>query len=99
MSSRDRIARERQARIDSILEQAERLFVEKGYGATTLQDIARQADFSRTALYQYFSSKEDMYAFILERYTDLLTERVAQATAQSASTPEKIRAFLGEIQR
>lgn len=99
MSSRDRIARERQARIDRILEQAERLFVEKGYGSTTVDDIARQADFSRTALYQYFRSKEEMYASILERYTDLLADRVAKATAEQASTPEKIRAFLGEIRK
>ncbi len=99
MSSRARIARERQARIDRILEHAERLFVEKGYGSTTVEDIARQADFSRTALYQYFRSKEEMYASILERYTDVLTDRVARATAKAASTPEKIRAFLGEIRR
>jgi len=99
VSSRDRLSRERQARIDRILEQAERLFVDKGYASTTVDDIARQADFSRTALYQYFRSKEDMYASILERYTDLLADRVAQATAGKASTAEKIRAFLGEIRR
>lgn len=97
MSSRDRIARERQARIDRILVEAERLFVEKGYASTTVDDIARHAEFSRTALYQYFRCKEDMYASILERYTDLLTDRVAEATARASSTPEKIRAFLGEI--
>jgi AcrR family transcriptional regulator len=42
---------------------------------------AREADFSRTSIDQYFASKEEIYASILDRYTDLLTERVERAAA------------------
>jgi AcrR family transcriptional regulator len=97
MASRPRIAREREARTSLILESAERLFMEKGYDATSIQDIAERADFSRTSVYQYFANKEEIYLCILERYTELLTERVRRATADAPSVPEKIRAFLEEI--
>jgi len=83
--------------MDLILNAAERLFVEKGYADTSINDIAEAADFSRTSIYQYFSSKEQIYVNILMRYTDLLTERVAEAVTKSSHTIGKIRTFLEEL--
>jgi AcrR family transcriptional regulator len=97
MANRERIAREREARTNLILDSAERLFVEKGYAETSINDIAEDADFSRTSVYQYFASKEEIFLRILDRYGDLLTERVTRATADSSPVPEKIGAFLEEI--
>lgn len=99
MARRLRIEQERQARMDRILEAAERLFIEKGYHETSINDIAEAADFSRTSIYQYFSSKEEIYIHILEQYTDLLTERASKVTARAASVPEKIKIFLGEMRQ
>jgi len=96
-ASRKRIAREREARTNLILDGAERLFVEKGYVETSINDIAEAADFSRTSVYQYFASKEEIYLRILDRYGDLLTERVTRATAGSCPVPEKISRFLEEF--
>jgi AcrR family transcriptional regulator len=93
------MAQERVARMALILDSAEKLFVEKGYTETSINDIAEAADFSRTSIYQYFSSKEEIYLHILERYTDPLTERLEQATAAVPTVSEKIRAFLGEIRK
>ena len=97
--SRSRMAQERVARMELILDRAEQLFVDKGYAATSVNDIAEAADFSRTSIYQYFGSKEEIYLHILERYTDLLTERVREAASGSPTVPGKIRAFLDEIRR
>lgn len=80
--------------MELILDSAEKLFVAKGYSETSINDIAEDADFSRTSLYQYFNSKEEMYIGILERYTDLLIEGVTRATAAASATPDKIKAFL-----
>ena len=99
MTRRDRMAQERLARMALILDSAEKLFVERGYTGTSINDIAEEADFSRTSIYQYFSSKEEIYVHILERYTDSLTERLKEATAAVPSVSEKIRAFLGEIRK
>jgi AcrR family transcriptional regulator len=99
MAGRGRIARERAARTNLILDSAERLFVEKGYHETSINDIAENADFSRTSVYQYFASKEEIYLQILDRYGDLLTERVTRATGDSSPVPEKIGRFLEEIRQ
>ncbi len=97
MTRRSRMAHERLARMELILDSAEKLFVEKGYAETSINDIAAEADFSRTSIYQYFSSKEEIYLHILDRYTEPLTERLQQATARARTVPAKIRAFLDEL--
>ena len=99
MAGRQRITREKVARMDLILDSAERLFVEKGFTNTSINDIAEAADFSRTSIYQYFSGKEEIYLRILERYTGLLTRSVIKATANVSTAPEKIRVFLGAMRR
>lgn len=45
-----------------LLERAARLFAERGYAASSLEDLARETGMSRPALYYYFSSKEDVLA-------------------------------------
>jgi AcrR family transcriptional regulator len=99
MAGRQRITLERQARMERILDSAEKLFVEKGYADTSINDIAEDADFGRTSIYQYFNGKEEMYLRVLERYTDLLTERMAHAVSTADTVPNKIRAFLEILRR
>jgi AcrR family transcriptional regulator len=96
-ATRQRIALERQARMDLILDGAETLFIEKGYNDTSITDIAERADFSRTSIYQYFNNKEEIYLLLLERYTDALTERLRTATGHKAAVRDKIKAFLEEM--
>jgi len=99
MTRRSRMAHERLARKDLILASAEKLFVEKGYTGTSINDIAAEADFSRTSIYQYFGSKEEIYLHIMERYTEPLMERLKQATEDAPTVPDKIRAFLDELRK
>lgn len=49
----------------SILAAAERLFAEKGTEKTTMDDIAREAEYSKATLYVYFQSKEEIINAIL----------------------------------
>ena len=49
----------------SILAAAERLFTEKGTEKTTMDDIAREAEYSKATLYVYFQSKEEIINAIL----------------------------------
>ena len=80
--------------MERILDSVEKLFVEKGYTDTSINDIAEDADFGRTSIYQYFSGKEEMYLRVLERYTDLLTQRLMAVVATAETAPNKVRAFL-----
>lgn len=99
MAGRARILQERQARVNLILDSAEKPFVEKGYSDTSINEIAELADFSRTSIYQYFKSKEEIYLALLHRYSDVLIERVTEATGRPKRTVDKIRAFLEEIRQ
>lgn len=57
--------------VNRILEAATRLFIEKGYEHTSIQDIiSNLGGLSKGAIYHHFKSKED----ILEAVTDKMTE-------------------------
>lgn len=50
---------------DNILEVADRLFLENGFEKTTVDMIAKEADYSKPTIYAYFSSKEEIFAYNL----------------------------------
>jgi AcrR family transcriptional regulator len=58
-----------------LLAAARRVFLERGYYAATLDQIADEAGFSKGAVYSRFASKADMFLALLE---DRITERAAQ---------------------
>ena len=71
-----------------LLERAARLFAERGYAATSLEDVARDSGLSRPALYYYFSSKEDVLARLVSGLiasSEVALERIrAETTADLA---------------
>ena len=72
-----RAERERQ-----ILDVASVAFGTDGFAATNLADVARAAGISKPLVYQYFGSKEGLYAACLDAAGDLLggeIERIARA--------------------
>jgi AcrR family transcriptional regulator len=48
-----------------LTEAGEQLFFEKGYHNTTMEDIARRADYAVGTLYRYFPSKESLFEELL----------------------------------
>ena len=58
-----------------LLAAARRVFLERGYYAATLDQIADEAGFSKGAVYSRFASKADMFLALLE---DRIAERAAQ---------------------
>jgi TetR/AcrR family transcriptional regulator len=57
----ERKEREKQARKESILDAARRVFQEKGYQSTTMDKIAEEAELSKATLYLYFKNKDDLF--------------------------------------
>ena len=64
--SSTRRLRHREADLEGLLQSAERVFSERGYHATSIRDIAREAGFSVGGVYQFFSSKDDLYLKVVE---------------------------------
>ena len=67
MSHRPRWQRRKEARPDEIVDAALDLFVEKGYAATRLEEVAHRAGVSKGTMYLYFDSKESLFLAVVRR--------------------------------
>ncbi len=59
--------RRKEARPDEILDAALQIFTEKGFSATRMIDVARQAGISKGTLYRYFASKEAIFCEVVKQ--------------------------------
>jgi AcrR family transcriptional regulator len=64
-----------------------RLFTEKGYHATSMQDIAAAVGLYKGSLYHYIGGKEDLLVQVFERAMDGLLEEVERIVADSSFKP------------
>lgn len=58
-----------QATIENILNVASKLFLEKGFERTRMQDIAETAGISKGAIYHHFKSKEEIINAVIDNQT------------------------------
>lgn len=59
---------------DNIITAAEQLFVENGFDKTTVDDISKQAQYSKRTVYIYFKSKEEIYSHVTLKGYSLLIQ-------------------------
>lgn len=76
---------------EGIIEAAAKIFSEKGYNATSMQDIADAVHLQKASLYHHFSSKQEILVDILDNALDLINNRLELVMAQSLSPNEKLR--------
>jgi AcrR family transcriptional regulator len=88
-TARGRATRER------ILEVAERLMVERGVGATSLDDVRAQAHVGKGQLYHYFASKDELVDVVIERTIRSVLD--AQPRLADLSRWKAIRRWLEEV--
>jgi TetR/AcrR family transcriptional regulator len=85
----------RTRRRTEILHAALRAFRERGYFATTLDDIAERLGVGKTALYHYFPDKEAiLYACHQESLAEL--DRIMRGTRRYASATERLAYVIRE---
>jgi AcrR family transcriptional regulator len=71
-------AEERRA---GILDAALAVFSARGYHASSIDDIAREAGISKALIYEHFDSKQGLYGDLLEQNANELFERLASSLA------------------
>jgi len=79
---------------EAVLKTAAELFLEKSYGRTSLDDIARRLNITKPALYHYFHKKEEI---LLECYrwgTGLIEESLTEIASSAGTGLEKVAAFV-----
>ncbi|WP_225737166.1 TetR/AcrR family transcriptional regulator [Dyella acidiphila] len=80
-------------RVAALLEAAASCFVEKGYDATTMTEVAARAGASIGSLYQFFPTKEVLAQALVEQYAQAVYAELATLAEQSVpwSTEELAR--------
>nr|WP_278434433.1 TetR/AcrR family transcriptional regulator [Brucella anthropi] len=63
-------------RRDELMAAAEALFLEKGFAATSVDEIVRLADVAKGTFYLHFRSKDDILLALRERFVDGFCERL-----------------------
>lgn len=85
--------------VDKILEASQRLFLEKGYDNTTIQDIVNELDgLSKGAIYHHFKSKEEIMSALGDRmfFQNNPFEKVKQRTDLNGLEKMKLAILLNQ---
>lgn len=84
--------RRKEARPGELLEAALDLFVEKGFAATRVEEVAARAGVSKGTLFLYFPSKEELFkAVVMESIANRFVEWNAEFAAFDGSSAELLR--------
>jgi AcrR family transcriptional regulator len=81
----------RAEREDQLLESALRLFKEKGFHHTSMQDLADALDMQKGSLYYYIDSKEELLRRLLERATSFLAFQIDEIYESDLPPADKLR--------
>ncbi len=77
---------------------AEHVFVDEGYGAASMDDIARRAGMSKKTIYQVFETKHDLFAAVIESRKAELAAMIEGEGSDAARPPDEVlRGFLRRI--
>jgi len=75
------------ARRAQLIEVGREVFAERGYGATSVEQIATRANVSKPILYDHFGGKEGLYAVVVDRELEYILSRITEAV--SSGTPRR----------
>lgn len=85
---------DRTARRESILRAAAVAFADKGFAATSMDDVAAAAGITKLIVYRHFDSKEALYDAALERVSERLKEEILAGVTEGRTTSVGARALL-----
>jgi AcrR family transcriptional regulator len=96
MGIQERKRRERERRRQQIIVAAKRVFSEKGFSKTTMEDIAREAELSPGTLYLYFKNKDELYASLSLRILQFMNIRLQDVKKEKDSNSQQKIASIKE---
>jgi AcrR family transcriptional regulator len=75
-------------RREQLLDVSRSLFAEKGFEATSVEEIAHRASVSKPVVYEHFGGKEGIYAVVVDREMQRLMEQIVVALDGSSHPRE-----------
>jgi AcrR family transcriptional regulator len=89
----------RPEKFEAILEAAGQLFREHGYGAVSMDQIAREAGVSKATVYAHFSSKDRLFAAMVHNACRVYAEGLMPAVTEMENVREALTHICREIER
>ncbi len=90
-------------RREQLLDVSRRIFAEKGFEGTSIEEIAARAEVSKPVVYEHFGGKEGVYAVVVDReittLTDLLTAPLVEGGHPKVLLERTTLALLGYIEQ
>ena len=87
-------AKRLQDRFDAILDAAQRVFVERGYQAASIAEIARAANISDGLIYRYYDNKRALLDAVLAAFFERILAKLEPAVAAQTGFAAKLRALI-----
>lgn len=84
----------REQSTEQVLESALNLFVSRGYAATSMDDIARNAGLTKGAVYFYFKGKSALLLELISQSADLYAEVFSRMRASTAPATAQLELFV-----
>ncbi len=79
---------------EAVLKTAAQMFLEKSYGRTSLNEVAKRLQITKPALYHYFHNKEDILLGCYRWGTALIEASTNKIAVQYGTGLEKVEAFI-----
>ncbi len=84
-------------RLDHLLDVASGLFLEHGYGATTIEAVARAAGIAKKTIYRRFGDKPALFGAVLRRLSDRWLKGLGEVAVEDDALAPTLRAFARQV--
>ena len=89
----------REERRDAIAQAAAEIFVHKGFGQTTVQDIATRAGIGKGTIYEYFPSKEAIIHHLFAYMNRMMAVQMGLDQPPRGTPPQQLQSLLDAFER
>jgi len=85
------------ASLDAILDCAEQLFAQRGFGGIGLAEVAEGAGLAKSSLFHHFATKAQLYAAVMARLLARIEAELTAALAAGGPPVERLERWLGTL--
>ena len=78
-------------RREQLIAVARGLFAERGFDATSVEEVAARAQVSKPVVYEHFGGKEGLYAVVVDREITTISAAISSAIADPAAGAAAVR--------
>ncbi len=79
---------------ETIINDAQSIFNKFGFKKTTMDEIAQAARKGKSTLYHYFKSKEEIFASVLEKESDIMYRKLNKITISNTDCKTKLKVYI-----